>query len=92
MELENGRLDTVVVVFVFGGGFFAGVEALLRALKGLLELRALIPGVVATDVEMDSAERDGVAMADDVVSSAVRSGETLQECNRSRRMGSKGIR
>lgn len=64
----------VVFVFVLGGlagALLAGVEVLLRALKGLLELCALIPGVVAADVGLGPMERGGVAKVDDDVSGAV---------------------
>jgi hypothetical protein len=86
MELEKGRPDTVVV-FVFGGlgaGFLAGVEGLLRALKGLLELWALIPGVVAVDDDVGPMERDGVATAEDDVSGAVKQVSVVVREKRSR--------
>ncbi len=66
MELENGRPDVVVVPGFGGfGEALAGVEVLLRALKGLLELRAVMPGVVAVDVEVGPIDKDGDATAEE---------------------------
>lgn len=72
MELEKGRPDVVVVPGFGGFGMpLAGVEVLLRALKGLLELRAPTPGVVAVEVEPGPMEREGDATADDEDSRAM---------------------
>lgn len=65
-EFENGRPVVVVVPGLGGvGGFLPGVDAVVRALKGLLELCAPIPGVVAVDVELGPTENDGEEIAND---------------------------